>query len=39
MTLKYLVIVERYLFLNGVVGNLISNVRSFVYLMEEKLVR
>ena len=36
MTLNYWMIVERYLFPNGVVGGLIPVVKPSPYLMEEK---
>ena len=39
MTLSYQVIVERYPFLNGVVGGSISALKSSLYLMEKKITK
>ena len=39
MTLNYHAIVERYPFLNGVVGNLIFIVKSSLYLTKERKKR
>jgi hypothetical protein len=39
MNLNYWVILERYTFLNGVVGGSFSAVKSSIFLMEKKLAR